>query len=83
MVEAQLMDINQQVEDALEQIRPFLHEDGGDISLLEITDDLTVKVKFEGACTSCSMSNMTFTAGVKESILKAVPQVKEVIAVNL
>lgn len=75
------MNIEKLVEEALVQIRPFLNEDGGDIHLVEITDDMVVKVQFSGACTSCSMSNMTFKAGVEQTILKAVPQIKRVEAI--
>lgn len=67
---------------ALEQIRPFLIDDGGDIELIEITDDLTVKVKLLGACKSCSMSAMTLKGGVEESIKKVIPELKEVIAIE-
>ena len=67
---------------ALEQIRPFLEEDGGDIVLKEITDDFVVKVELLGTCTNCSMNTMTFKAGVKDAILKAVPEIKDVEAVN-
>ena len=70
------------IELALEEIRPFLNEDGGDISLIEVTADLIVKVRFEGACTDCNMSNMTFKTGVERSILSAVPEVKEVLEVS-
>ncbi len=72
----------QKIENALDQIRPFLNEDGGDIHLVEITDDLVVKVQFVGACTDCSMQNSTFKAGVEQSILKAVPEVKTVLVVR-
>lgn len=71
-----------QIEEALDQIRPFLNEDGGDIHLVEITDDWVVKVQFVGACTDCSMQNSTFKAGVEQSILKAVPEVKTVLVVK-
>lgn len=67
---------------ALEQIRPFLEEDGGDIALKEITDDFVVKVELLGTCTNCSMNTMTFKAGVKDAILNAVPEIKDVEAVN-
>jgi len=67
---------------ALEQIRPFLSEDGGDIELKEITDDLIVKVELLGTCTNCSMNTMTFKAGVQDAILKAVPELNGVEAVN-
>lgn len=68
---------------ALEQIRPFLKEDGGNIALKEITDDLIARVELLGTCTNCSMNTMTFKAGVKDAILKAVPELKDVQAVNL
>lgn len=67
---------------ALEQIRPFLNDDGGDIELIEVTDDFVVKVKFLGACKDCSMSPMTLKGGVEEAIKKVLPEVKEVITVD-
>ena len=67
---------------ALEQIRPFLKDDGGDIELIELTDDKVVKVKFLGACKSCSMSPMTLKGGVEEAIKKVLPEIKEVITVE-
>lgn len=71
------------VEEALNIIKPFLNEDGGDIELVEITDDFVAIVKFKGACIECSMNNMTFSAGVKEAILNNVPEIKGVEAVSL
>lgn len=65
---------------ALEKIRPYLIADGGDVSLMSISDDLVVKVKFSGACDGCPYSVMTLKAGVEEAIRKELPQVKEVIA---
>ena len=67
---------------ALEDIRPYLKDDGGDIELIEVTDDLTVKVKFLGECKSCKMSAMTLKGGVEEAIKKAIPEIKTVIAVE-
>jgi len=67
---------------ALENIRPYLEADGGDIELVEVTDDLTVKVKFLGACKSCTMSAMTLKGGVEETIKNAIPEIKAVIAVE-
>ncbi len=64
-----------------EQIRPALRMDGGDIELIGIEDDNTVKVKLLGACGSCPFSTMTLKMGVEDSIKKALPEVKEVIAV--
>ncbi len=67
---------------ALEQIRPFLKDDGGDIEFIELTDDNIVKVKFLGACSDCSMSAMTLKGGVEEAIKKGVPDVQSVIMVE-
>ncbi|BDB56506.1 NifU family protein [Flavobacterium ammonificans] len=66
---------------ALEEIRPFLNSDGGDISLVEIEDDKHVKVRLEGACTSCSVNQMTLKAGVETTIKKYAPQIETVINV--
>lgn len=74
--------IFKRVEAALEQIRPFLIEDGGNIELLEVSPKMEVKVRFIGACKTCSMNKMTFTAGVEDAILKAVPEIKKVTSVN-
>lgn len=69
------------IENALEQVRPFLKADGGDISLVEVTDDNIVKVKLHGACHGCSISHITMKAGVEEAIKNAVPEIKTVEAV--
>lgn len=76
------VEITEKVNLALEQIRPFLNDDGGDIELIDITDDLTVKVRLLGACKDCSMSKMTLKGGVEESIKRVVPELKEVIAIE-
>lgn len=68
-----------QVEKALEQIRPFLLADGGDVSLVEITPQQVAKVKFHGSCRSCNMAAMTLKAGVEETVIKAVPDIKSVV----
>ena len=70
------------VEAALDEIRPYLRTDGGDISLVEITDDYTVKVKLMGACETCHVSMMTLKNGVETAIKRAVPKIKEVIEVK-
>jgi Fe-S cluster biogenesis protein NfuA len=70
------------IEHALDQIRPFLQADKGDITLVEVTDDLWVKVELHGACKDCSMSYMTMKAGVEESIKKVAPEVLGVEAIN-
>lgn len=70
------------VEASLETIRPYLVADGGDISLVEVTDDLRVRVALHGACCGCQMSHMTMKAGVEGAIKAAVPQIKSVEAIN-
>ena len=75
--------LSQRVEEALDQIRPYLQADGGNVSLVEITDDFIVRVELLGACKSCSMSMMTMKAGIEESIKRAVPEIKGVESVNL
>lgn len=67
-----------EVQKALEEIRPFLKSDGGDISLVSIEDDKHVKVRLEGACTSCSVNQMTLKAGVETTIKKFAPQIETV-----
>ena len=69
------------IEHALEQVRPFLKADGGDITLVEVTDDNIVRVKLHGACQGCSISHITMKAGVEEAIKNAVPEIKTVEAV--
>ena len=73
--------IKQQVETALEKIRPFLQRDGGDIQLIDVTDDGIVKVQLTGACQGCPMSQMTLKQGVERALMKEVPGVKEVQAI--
>lgn len=68
-----------EVEKALEEIRPFLNSDGGDITLISIDDDKHVKVRLEGACTSCSVNQMTLKAGVETTIKKFAPQIETVV----
>jgi Fe-S cluster biogenesis protein NfuA len=76
-------DIQNRVEGALSTIRPYLLRDGGDVKLLEIDGDMVVKLELMGSCVSCPMSSMTMKAGIEESILRAVPEVTRVEAVNL
>lgn len=69
------------VEKALEEIRPFLISDGGNISLVSIEEDI-VKVRLEGACVGCSINQMTLRNGVEASIKKHAPQIKKVIDIS-
>ncbi len=75
-------EIRLNVEKALDEIRPFLQTDGGDISLLSIEDDKFVKVKLEGACVGCTVNQMTLKSGVEMTIKKYVPQIEQVINID-
>ena len=66
---------------AMEQLRPFLHADGGDMELVELTDDNIVKVRMLGACGDCSMSSMTLKAGLEEALKIVAPEIQAVEAV--
>ncbi len=70
------------IEGALDEIRPYLQTDGGDISLVEVSDDYIVKVKLSGACETCHVSMMTLKNGVEVAVKKAVPKVKKVIEIG-
>ena len=72
----------ERVEISLEKIKPYLEADGGDVKILEITPDFVVKLELLGACGSCAMSEMTMRAGIQEAIMKAVPEIQGVEAVN-
>ena len=69
------------VDRALDDIRPYLNVDGGDIDLIEVTRDKIVKVKFTGSCATCDVSMMTFRNGIETTIKKNVPEIKEVIEI--
>ncbi len=70
------------IEEALSQLRPYLEADGGNVSLAEVTDDMVVKLRFHGACRGCSMRTMTLRAGIEQTILKIIPEVKGVEAIE-
>ncbi len=73
--------IKEEVIKALNEIRPFLQNDGGDITLVDIENDKIVKVKLEGNCIGCSVNQMTLRSGVEMTIKKYVPQIEQVINV--
>ena len=75
-------DITNRINEALAQIRPYLLEDGGDVELIDLSSELIAKIELKGNCTSCSMNSMTFKNGIIDSIMKSVPEVKSVEAVN-
>lgn len=68
---------------SLDSIRPYLETDGGNVRVVEVTDDMTVKLELLGACGSCPMSTMTLKAGVEEAIKKVVPEIRHVEAINI
>ncbi len=70
--------LKDRVETALNNIRPFLQSDGGDIELLDVTDDLVAKVKLTGNCVGCKMSVSTMKAGVESTVKNFVPEIKSV-----
>ena len=71
----------EEVKRVLDMIRPNLQADGGDVELVEITDDGVVKVKLVGACGHCPMSTMTLKMGIERTLMEQVPGVKEVVSV--
>ncbi len=75
-----LVQITKRVEKALSNIRPYLQADGGDITLVEITPDMIVRVRLIGACHGCPFSIQTLKAGVEQSLMKEVPEIKAVVA---
>ena len=70
------------VKEAIKKLKPYLEADGGDMELVEITEDKVVRVRLLGACKTCRMSAMTMKAGLEESIKKTAPDVLRVEAVN-
>jgi Fe-S cluster biogenesis protein NfuA len=73
----------ERIEQALNQIRPYLEADGGNVRVLELTDDMILRLELLGACGSCSMSAMTMRAGIEQTVKREVPEIKAVVAVNL
>ena len=71
-------ELREKVENALEEIRPFLKSDGGDISLVSIENGKEVKVRLEGNCVGCSVNQMTLKSGVEMTIKKYAPQIEKV-----
>jgi Fe-S cluster biogenesis protein NfuA len=68
---------------ALDKIRPYLEADGGDVKIVEISEDKVVMIELLGACGSCPMSTMTLKAGVEEAVKREVPEIKSVEAINI
>ena len=76
-------DLRQRIEDGLDSIRPYLVEDGGEVRLHRITEDMVVELELLGACGVCPMSPMTLRAGIEQALRHAVPQIARVDAINL
>ncbi len=74
-----MSDIQKKIEVALEEIRPFLKADGGDIELVEVIENKLVKIRLLGACTMCSINQMTLKSGVEMTIKKHAPEIEQVI----
>ena len=73
--------MREQVEQALLKIRPALQRDGGDVEVIEVTDDGIVKVKLTGACHGCPMAALTLKQGIERVLMQEIPSIKEVVAV--
>jgi Fe-S cluster biogenesis protein NfuA len=76
----ELKSVRDRVQKALERVRPYLQSDGGDIDLIDVSEDMTVKVRLKGACHGCPFSMQTLKAGVEQAIMKEVPEIKRVIS---
>ena len=75
-------ELRDQIEEALDTIRPYLMADGGSVRLLNVTSDYVVELELLGACGSCPMSTMTLRAGIEQALKRSVPKIKRVEAVN-
>jgi Fe-S cluster biogenesis protein NfuA len=73
----------EQIEIALDTIRPYLKADGGDVKVIGITEDNILEIEMQGSCGECPMSKMTLKAGIEQAVLKAVPEIKAVVAVSV
>jgi Fe-S cluster biogenesis protein NfuA len=78
-----LEEITRKIEASLDSIRPYLKADGGDVKVSHLSDDHVLKLEFVGACGSCTMSSMTFKAGVEAAIKRDVPEIRSIEVVNL
>jgi len=76
-------ELSRKIESSLDSIRPYLKADGGNVKVSHISDDHVVQLEFVGACGNCSMSTMTFKAGVEAAIMRDVPEIKAIEVINL
>ena len=82
MEEKSIISLRERVEQALQLCKPYLQADGGDVQLMNISDDGIVELMFQGTCVICPMSPMTLRAGLERAILRAAPEVKRVEAIT-
>ncbi len=82
-VEIPTGDLISRIEASLNDIRPYLVAEGGNIRVLEVTEDKILKLEFVGNCGTCPMSTMTFKAGVEEAVRRLVPEIKHIEVINL
>ncbi len=82
MSKSYLDEIIEKINSAIDEVRPYLNADGGDVELVELSGDNTVKVRLSGACDGCPFSMMTLKAGIEQAIRKKFPEMKELIAVD-
>lgn len=82
MSEAERSSLIKDIDQVLNEVRPHLKVDGGDIEVITVTDDMTVKVRWIGNCINCSMSAMTMKAGIEQTIKSKYPEIQNVVAVN-
>jgi Fe-S cluster biogenesis protein NfuA len=78
-----MSELETKVKNVIEQIRPYLQADGGDISFVELTGENVVNVELHGSCGSCPFSRMTLKNGVEDAMRKAIPEIKSVEAINM
>lgn len=82
MTSLQKEPLRDRVEKALDEIRPHLAVDGGNVELVDITSEMVVQIKWLGTCEHCSMSSMTMKAGVQEVLRSKIPEIRQVVAIN-
>ncbi len=74
-------ELKEKIEKTLDTVRPYLHADGGDVELVSV-EDMVVKLRMLGACRSCDISHMTMKAGIENTLMNAIPEIKGVEAVH-
>ena len=82
MMNSQKQALLEKIEEALNLVRPHLNVDGGDVEVVEVTDDLRLRIRWLGMCENCAMSTMTLRAGIAEAIKGKIPEITAVEAVN-